>query len=407
MKNNRSPERSTEDTTRTVLVAHPSADLYGSDRVMLESVVGFVEAGARVVVTLPGPGPLVPEILARGASVQYSPTPVLRKSLLSPAAFLGLMVQAARDLVTSLRFLREVNPDVVYVSTVTIPLWILAARLGRKRSLCHVHEAEGSAPASVRWLLALPLLFADSIVTNSEYSKGVLTSSIPHLASRTTTIYNGVPGPAAATMARRSVNDRLRVVYVGRLSPRKGVDLLLAAVRTLKERGVPVHLSLVGAVFPGYEWYETQLHDTIAEGGLQDDVSFTGFVPSVWDALRDADVAVVPSRLDEPFGNAAVEAVLAARPVIVSNTSGLREAAAGYASATFVPAGDAESIADALQSVRENWDSERVAALLDSGIALERHSLQKYRHAVASAVLALKGVTVPPGTGPVAFQTAK
>jgi len=332
---------------------------------------------------------------------------VLRKSLLYPAAFLRLLVKAARDLGTSLRFLREVNPDVVYVSTVTIPLWILAARLSRRRSLCHVHEAEGSAPAPVRWLLALPLLFADSIVTNSEYSKGVLTSSIPRLAARTTTIYNGVPGPTAVTMARRSVTDGLRIVYVGRLSPRKGVDLLLTAMRSLKERGIPAHLSLVGAVYPGYEWYEMQLRDAIEQGGIQDDVSFTGFVPAVWDALREADVAVVPSRLDEPFGNAAVEAVLAARPVIVSNTSGLREAAAGYASATFVAPGDAESIADALQSVRDNWDSERVAALLDSGIALERHSLQKYRGAVAASVLAGKGVPVPPGTGPVAFQPAK
>jgi glycosyltransferase involved in cell wall biosynthesis len=168
-----------------------------------------------------------------------------------------------------------------------------------------------------------------------------------------------------------------------------------------------VRLSLVGAVFPGYEWYDAQLRDMVEENGLQDDVTFTGFVPAVWDALREADVAVVPSRLDEPFGNAAVEAVLAARPVIVSNTSGLREAAASYASATFVPAGDAESIADALLAVRDNWDSERVAALLDSGIALERHSPQRYRAAMAASLSALRGETVPPGPGRVAFQAAK
>lgn len=43
----------------TVLIAHPSADLYGSDRVMLETVDALVAAGRRVVVTLPADGPLV------------------------------------------------------------------------------------------------------------------------------------------------------------------------------------------------------------------------------------------------------------------------------------------------------------------------------------------------------------
>ncbi len=55
------------------LVAHPGAELYGSDRVMLDSVAAFVESGADVVVALPETGPLVERITAAGASVELVP----------------------------------------------------------------------------------------------------------------------------------------------------------------------------------------------------------------------------------------------------------------------------------------------------------------------------------------------
>ena len=51
---------------RAVLFAHPSADMYGSDRVLLESLTAMVARGWRVDVALPDQGPLVPEIEARG-----------------------------------------------------------------------------------------------------------------------------------------------------------------------------------------------------------------------------------------------------------------------------------------------------------------------------------------------------
>ena len=52
-----------------VLVAHPGAELYGSDRVVLESVVAIVNAGAIVDVTVPETGPLIEELRRAGARV--------------------------------------------------------------------------------------------------------------------------------------------------------------------------------------------------------------------------------------------------------------------------------------------------------------------------------------------------
>jgi hypothetical protein len=58
----------------TVLIANPSADVYGSDLQMLESVAGLRESGWRVVVVLPDRGPLVSRLLELGADVRRGET---------------------------------------------------------------------------------------------------------------------------------------------------------------------------------------------------------------------------------------------------------------------------------------------------------------------------------------------
>lgn len=371
---------------RTVLVAHPGAELYGSDRVLLESVSAFADAGWSVVAALPVRGPLVRELEDRGARVVIAPTPVLRKSALRPLGFLRLAGEACRGLWHGWHLIRAVRPSLVYVSTVTIPLWSVLGRLSRRAVLVHVHEAEASARPVVRRLLAVPMLMAHRIVANSEFSIGVLTRSAPRLAARTSVLYNGVVGPAERVEPRTSIEGPVGLLYVGRLSPRKGVDVAIAAVSLLTAAGCDATLDVVGAVFPGYEWYETELRAAARDASISDAVRFRGFQPDVWHFLSQCDIAIVPSRVDEPFGNTAVEAVLASRPLVVSATSGLREAAEGYASARFVTPGDPKALADAVLGIRESWPSVRAAAIEDAALADERHSPDHYRRALLAVV---------------------
>ncbi|MCB5274228.1 Glycogen synthase [Arthrobacter sp. SO5] len=367
----------------SVLVAHPSADLYGSDRVLLETIAGLVHAGARVLVTLPAPGPLVAELQRRGARVILSPTPVLRKSMLTGAGLLRLTAAAVDGLLRSIGVIRGARPDVILANTITVPLWTVAGRLTGVPVVTHVHEAEAHASRALRTALALPLLLSNGILTNSQFSADTLAAALPALRGRATVIYNGVPGPVEQVPPREVLDGGLRVLYIGRLSHRKGVDVAVDALRRLLRDGVEARLDVVGAVFPGYEDYEAGLREQVADNAAEGRVTFHGFQDNVWPFLADSDVLVVPSRLDEPFGNTAVEAVLASRPVVVSNTSGLREAAAGYRSAQFVEPGDAAGLAAALARVSDQWQDFRAMARLDAAAAEHRHSPEFYGKLIA------------------------
>ncbi|MET1052785.1 MAG: glycosyltransferase family 4 protein [Mycetocola sp.] len=387
-------------TGRSILLAHPSADLYGSDRVLLESVSALVADGSTVTVTVPATGPLVPELEKRGATVVTCETPVLRKNLLTPRGFARFLAETARGVVSGVRLLRKTRPTALYVNTITIPLWLPLARILGIPSVCHVHEAEGAAGRVLRIGMALPLVFATRIIANSEYSVDVLHSAIPRVAARTQVIYNAVPGPDDPSHARTDLRGGIRLIYVGRLSPRKGVDVAISAVSTLHARGVQAHLDIVGSIFPGYEWYEDDLK---AQAAALENVRFSGYRDPVWDALADADVALVPSRYDEPFGNTAVEAILACRPVIVSATSGLREATSGYQAAQRVLPSSPDALADAIEQVAANWAEYRAAAADDRSLALDRHRVDRY----AAAIIAVVDDLVTPNPRRVGPQTPR
>ncbi len=369
-----------------VLLAHPSSDLYGSDRVALETAAAIAAAGGRVLATLGSAGPLQDRLARVGAEVVVTPAPVLRKSLMSAAGTARHLAEVVRTTPAMVRLLRRFRPDVVYVSTVTVPWWIVLARLSGARVVVHVHEAEDALPRPVRTALAAPLALAHDVLANSEASRGLLLGDLPLLRRRTRVLHNGVPGPARAEPPRAELTGPVRLVVIGRVSPRKGTDTAVAAVREIVERGVEVTLDVVGGVVPGNERFEAELRERAERDGVADRVRWRGVLPDVWPVLAAADVALVPSWV-ESFGNAAVEAMLAARPVVAGTARGLCEIVRSGENGLLVPPGDAVALADAVTSLVADWPAARARAVAAREEALRRFSVDRYRTEVVAAVV--------------------
>lgn len=210
----------------TVLVSHPSPDLYGSDLQLLETVTGFVDAGWRVVVTIPQEGPLLPLLAERGAEIMVVPFPVLRKALLHPRRILGFLHDTVSATLGARRLLRSIRPQVVWVNTLTIPVWQMAAQLSRIPNVVHVHEAEEDGSRIVRTALVSPIALARIGVVNSKAAARAITGVLPPLKNKLELVYNGVPGPEGETTPRPAQDGPTHIALVGRLSPRKERTLL-------------------------------------------------------------------------------------------------------------------------------------------------------------------------------------
>ncbi len=161
--------------------------------------------------------------------------------------------------------------------------------------------------------------------------------------------------------------------------------MLLDAVALLRERGVDASLEVAGSIFPGYEWYEAQLRERAAAPDLAGHVDFLGYVHPTWPVLERADVVVVPSR-QEPFGNTAVEAMHAARPLVASGVQGLKEVVDDGVTGLLVPPDDPAALATALGRLAADPDLAARLARCGAQEARTRFSVAGYRAAMTAVV---------------------
>ncbi|WP_176450059.1 glycosyltransferase family 4 protein [Geodermatophilus saharensis] len=376
--------------TGRVVAVHPHADLYGSDRMFLESLAAL---GPDVLAVLSTSGPLVEAVRARGYEVRVEEFPVLRKvELRDPRRAVVFAGRFLRSVGTLASWLRAQGADVLYVSTVTAPEWLLAGRLAGVRVVCHVHESM-PMPRPAAALLLSPLLAADTVVANSGDTAAWIRASLgARAARRTRVVHNGVREPVAPAVQRAPGRPRSLVV-VGRLSTIKGQDTAVRATALVRQAGHDVTLTLVGDCYPGYEAVEDGLRDLAVREGVDDVTVFTGFQDPA-PHVAAADVVLVPSRV-ESFGLVAVEALLLGRPVVATRIGGLPEVLRDGETGLLVPADDPRALADAV--LRLLADPRLAEALGAAGRAdaRARFSMTAFTQALAAAVLPGPARTLP------------
>ncbi|MEM6717288.1 MAG: hormogonium polysaccharide biosynthesis glycosyltransferase HpsP, partial [Cyanobacteria bacterium P01_C01_bin.147] len=113
--------------------------------------------------------------------------------------------------------------------------------------------------------------------------------------------------------------DRPLLLFMSRLDPKKGIDLLIPALETLQQEGLNFYLVMCGAN-PQDREYEQSVYQQVQESELRSHVTLTGYVAGDRKAalLQAADLFVLPSYY-ENFGISVAEAMLAGSPVVISD----------------------------------------------------------------------------------------
>lgn len=156
-------------------------------------------------------------------------------------------------------------------------------------------------------------------------------------------------GPDGETRTPLGGDGPLRLLFVGRLVERKGVEYLVRALpRILEER--PAVLTVVGE---GER--RPQIEAAAREAGVQDRVEFTGYIPAerLESLYRTCDVFVLPAVVDEKgdtegLGVVLLEALLFERPVVASGVGGIVDIVRDGETGWRVPPRDPGSIAEAV-----------------------------------------------------------
>jgi glycosyltransferase involved in cell wall biosynthesis len=223
-----------------------------------------------------------------------------------------------------------------------------AARLGGGRLVLFCHGSDVTTlpwasrrrAALARWLFAR----ADLVVANSRYTATVAETRLGPLRRPAVVISPGVDIPSLTDRTTTVVRDPDLIVFVGRLVPGKGTDVLIDAMGRLGARPSTAHLTVIG---DGPERHA--LEDQAARLGAA--VEFAGSIGphEVADLMRAATVVAVPSTMPEGLGLVPLEAMAHGALVVATDRGGLAETMRDGHNGIVVPPGDVEALADGIE----------------------------------------------------------
>ncbi|WIM05133.1 MAG: glycosyltransferase [Candidatus Nitricoxidivorans perseverans] len=263
--------------------------------------------------------------------------------------------------------------DIVYLMNHWTPLGAMAYLAARRHGVPHVVDPAGALPLFGRshWLKRLyNWVVGRRLIARASGWIAITPSELPHFAAygiapkQVTVIPNGVWEPEAVAgsgdfFAATRIPPGPCVLFMGRLNPIKGPDLLLDAFGEVAGCFTDVRLVFAGPD----EGMQAGLSQRAAALGLGGRVFFCGFIGGELKAAayRSARLLVVPSR-SEAMSIVAVEAGIVATPVLMTDRCGL----------------------DVLRSVDERLVVPATAAGLASGLAYALTDAERLKRCGAS-----------------------
>lgn len=248
---------------------------------------------------------------------------------------------------------RERPPAFVLAHNAPVIPWMLRDSEHRVVLYAHNDLLRTYSRAEARRKLAT---VAAIVCVGDELAERTRAALPARLAERVRVVRNGIdterfrPGPSPRG-PQLAAGGPLRAMFVGRVIPEKGPDVLIRAAGLLPSGAVDV--VIVGshgfARDAPLSPYEQELRVIAAQSGVP--VRFEPFVDRdrLPELLREADVLIVPSTWNEPGALAAGEGMASGLPVVASRVGGL-PGIVGDAG-ILVPPNDPEALAVALRTL--------------------------------------------------------
>ncbi len=285
----------------------------------------------------------------------------------SSAFFLGYAIQAALDI-------RRRRCDLVHIYICDQFAPIVRTFNPDSKIVLHIHDH--SQLQRAKEITRKRLRCCDLIVGCSEFETQAVRARFPEIADRCVTIWNGTElgrFAGAATAGANSGERSGRFLFVGRLSPEKGVHVLLRAYNRMHANGSDAKLELVGPNSVAPIEFVDPLHDdplfadlrrfyyqpdsyqpylrSLLSPDTANSVTFAGEKSHnrTADHYQNAGILVFPSVWHEPFGLPVIEAMAAGLPVIATRGGAFPELVEDGRTGLLVEPGDVEGLTEAME----------------------------------------------------------
>jgi glycosyltransferase involved in cell wall biosynthesis len=358
----------TDDLRGTrILVVMPSIPVLGMERANLQIMKMMQARGADVLfIVNSAPGEKARNEVERlGMRVAAAPV-TERLRLPRTTRDLGALPLAWSRSVRGIgRIIREYRPTHVHLTSRDYVFFAMPALM---RARCHVILRQPNAAdlhlggwkqrlSDTIWKRVVEPL-CDTVVCNSRFSAATLRASGIE-ARKILVINNCVPDASSRAQGDAPVLDRshFNVVFVGQITPPKGVEVLLDAAAMLVADHDRIRFHFAGWRSP----YVEQLARQLQARGLGEHVRFVGEIADVPKLFGQADLHVCPSLCDESFPNVVLEAKSEGVPSVVFPAGGIPELVSHGVDGYVCDTRTAAALRDGILYFLQNPDARRAA----------------------------------------------
>lgn len=199
--------------------------------------------------------------------------------------------------------------------------------------------------------------FTDKLIFESLYSANEYKKHVGNPGDKAIVNYNGVYFPGFYKESHYVSQKELHLASFGLLRHLKGHDIVIDALKTLKDKNIPFSY-----VIYGYGEKYDDLLNQIKQLGLSDKIKIENYSDNILKKMCEYDFVVHPSRF-ESFGYVPVEAMSVMVPVITSYEGGLKEVSVSGGS-FIVKSNSAEEYAELLiQIYNGKYDLQKMTSL--------------------------------------------
>ena len=289
----------------------PSRLRGGQERSLFDILTGLSNRGHRIALSYCQAGDLLPKYEKAGVQChQIHRTWVENKG--RPAEWIELLQSASCPAFK--------QADVIYVNQFSdVPVACLAKASYGTRVVCHLRLPP--MPYGFQHRFFRRRIDRYITATSNMQEKHIATG---WPASSLRIIPNGFAFPLKRPSWPRPMACPLRILFLGRITRPKGIDIALDIVESLRNMGESVCLDVFGPVMrEDQRQYRDELQCRVEQQNLP--VQFWDPVADTHDLFPRYDLCLFPSRWDEAFGRVPVESIMSGVPVIVRDVGALRE----------------------------------------------------------------------------------
>lgn len=318
---------------KTILYFHQSAELYGSDKTLLQLVIGMQRNGFKVIVVVPEPGPLTQKF--KSNNIKYIISPVLKLSRnMFTIRKLSLFVSSIYSSIRKVRIaVNGQKIDLIHSNTLAVLLGAIYAKIYGIKHVWHIHEIIEHPKIVVYIYKFLLRNFSTTIVFNStataeHWKQKYRKANVEIIHNGIAAIDNEISSDRIDALKKEFLSTKsesIVISLVGRISKLKGQKLLLNAFETSCNKNKNCSLLFVGDVSPGQDAYRMELENSINKSPNKDFIRILPYQKNIQEIYAISDIIVIPSTEPESFGMVALEAMIAEKPVIAAGHGGILE----------------------------------------------------------------------------------